>query len=695
MKNNPLNDTSLRWLTLLVGLLLVIGLSACGVDLAGDITPPPGIQSTTASQPAPVTIAYPLVPPDPSQGQAIYAQNCAPCHGNTGQGDGPQAANLPNPVSAIGQLDIARASVPSNWFQIVTNGNINRYMPGFITGLDDRQRWDVLAYVYSLSMTPDILAQGQKVYAANCAGCHGATGKGDGPQSAGLSVQVPDFTAQDRLSQKSDNDLNNEIKQGISQGSSPAMPAFASQLSDADLWAVTSYVRALTFTNIPGVNLAVVNGNATPAASAAATSGTDASGTPQASTPTGQATPGGTDLTSQASSPSPTLETTLSVTTTPAIVNGTPVPVGSAHGKLILPADISSLPANLTVSLLGFDSNVTQVSSASASVLADGTFQFTNVPMPSGISFMTSVIFNKVTFNSSPSAGSAGANLDLPITIYDTSTDASGLTVDRLHVFFDFSTSNVLQVVELYIISNPTNKAIVAKDGQALVYFDLPKDATNLQFQDGVLGQRYIQTATGFGDTQAILPGSSQTQELFAFYIAYPGKADLSLPITMPVSAAVVMLPVGGVNLNSNQLVDSGQQSVQGQNFHIYTTSNIPAKTNLGMTIAGLPSAAATTTGTPSNSTSSILIGGGVFLIAVVAVGAFFYRSRRRRSSILAEYDEPETPEDDVDTLIDAIAALDDLHKAGNLPTPAYQQRRAEMKERLKKRMQETGTLPK
>ena len=138
--------------------------------------------------------------------------------------------------------------------------------------------------------------------------------------------------------------------------------------------------------------------------------------------------------------------------------------MGSAHGKLILPADITSLPPGLTVNLLGFDSNLNQVSSASAPVQPDGTFQFTSVPMPSGISFVASVDFNNVTFNSSPSAGSADANLDLPITIYDTSTVTSALAVDRLHVFFDFSTPNVVQVIELYLISNPTNKAIVAKD---------------------------------------------------------------------------------------------------------------------------------------------------------------------------------------------------------------------------------------
>jgi hypothetical protein len=38
---------------------------------------------------------------------------------------------------------------------------------------------------------------------------------------------------------------------------------------------------------------------------------------------------------------------------------------------------------------------------------------------------------------------------------------------------------------------------------------------------------------------------------------------------------------------------------------------------------------------------------------------------------------------DDPDALMDAIIALDDLHKAGELPEEAYQQRRAALKDRL------------
>src|SRR5512135_101032 len=83
-------------------LLLASLLSACSFSLAADITPPPGSEQNppiAATQLAPINgPLYPLVPPNHVGGNAIYTERCAPCHGDTGMGDGPQASQLPNPV---------------------------------------------------------------------------------------------------------------------------------------------------------------------------------------------------------------------------------------------------------------------------------------------------------------------------------------------------------------------------------------------------------------------------------------------------------------------------------------------------------------------------------------------------------------------------------------------------------------------
>src|SRR5512135_2516626 len=187
------------WVILLLPLLL----AAC--SLASDITPPPGYSPPVLPTAAPAS--YPLVPPDPSQGAATFTDKCAPCHGATGMGDGPQAANLANPVAPIGSADLARQAKPADWYNIVTNGQMAQYMPPFSGSLTDRQRWDVIAYVLSLSSSPQLVDEGKTIYADNCAACHGASGRGDGPQAASAGAKVPNWSDLSRLAQFSAQDI--------------------------------------------------------------------------------------------------------------------------------------------------------------------------------------------------------------------------------------------------------------------------------------------------------------------------------------------------------------------------------------------------------------------------------------------------------------------------------------------------------
>ncbi len=143
--------------------LLAAGcLSACGVSLAGDVTPGPNALVSGLNTPEPVQ--HPQLPPDPAAGAALYAQSCLACHGATGLGDGEQGAQLPFPPSAIGAAVTARGASPEHWFQRVSEGRITRYMPPFAQSLSVQERWDVLAYVYSLSLTPELLQRGAGLY---------------------------------------------------------------------------------------------------------------------------------------------------------------------------------------------------------------------------------------------------------------------------------------------------------------------------------------------------------------------------------------------------------------------------------------------------------------------------------------------------------------------------------------------------
>lgn len=124
--------------------------------------------------------AIPFLPPDAAAGAAIYEQQCVACHGPDGKGNGPQAAVIRaqgRQVPSLVESARARAVSPGEWHRTITVGRIQNLMPGFSGSLNGQQRWDVLAYVWALGTSPQTLEAGKRLYAQQCAACHGDNGE--------------------------------------------------------------------------------------------------------------------------------------------------------------------------------------------------------------------------------------------------------------------------------------------------------------------------------------------------------------------------------------------------------------------------------------------------------------------------------------------------------------------------------------
>lgn len=77
--------------------------------------------------------------------RAVYLDKCANCHGDTGKGDGPDAASYyPHPASLA---DASRMEGKSDGelFYRITNGR--RPMPAFKKRLSDEQRWELVLLI--------------------------------------------------------------------------------------------------------------------------------------------------------------------------------------------------------------------------------------------------------------------------------------------------------------------------------------------------------------------------------------------------------------------------------------------------------------------------------------------------------------------------------------------------------------------
>jgi mono/diheme cytochrome c family protein len=104
----------------------------------------------------------------------------------------------------------------------------------------------VLAPALGLAQSKGDAKAGKTKYDANCVGCHGATGKGDGPAAAALNPKPGDMTDGKAMKALNDKFLFDIIKDGgASQKKSPIMPGSAKKLNDQEISDIVAYIRSL------------------------------------------------------------------------------------------------------------------------------------------------------------------------------------------------------------------------------------------------------------------------------------------------------------------------------------------------------------------------------------------------------------------------------------------------------------------
>ena len=107
--------------------------------------------------------AVPAAPPEPARAAALYAQQCAVCHGPTGHGDGPAAAGLDPPPIAF--TDAARAAqrTPFALYEVISQGVSGTGMASF-AALPEGDRWALAFYVGSLAYSPQARTDGEALW---------------------------------------------------------------------------------------------------------------------------------------------------------------------------------------------------------------------------------------------------------------------------------------------------------------------------------------------------------------------------------------------------------------------------------------------------------------------------------------------------------------------------------------------------
>jgi hypothetical protein len=290
----------------------------------------------------------------------------------------------------------------------------------------------------------------------------------------------------------------------------------------------------------------------------------------------------------------------------------------------------ASLPAGLTASLHGI-LNQQETLNLSTPLNPDGTYAFEKVGLTNGMEFLVAVQYGPVSFLSAGAVfDGTKSSYDQPVTIYDSSSDLASLSLSQLHIQASFSTPGEIQLDEIYVLTNPGKTAVtVSTDGTSLPFASLPKGALQPSINLSQGSAPLLMADTGF----AMLPGASD---------------------------------------------------FNGSSYQIYSAGALQDGSTLALTFSGSPQAAATGIVSPA-----LLIGLGILGLLLVAAGLILYLRGRRKALATgqAEAIDPEAIDDETARLADTILALDDRFAAGKIDQNAYQQQRAELKEKLKERL--------
>src|SRR5215471_14383376 len=207
-------------------------------------------------------------------GQRVYEQNCAACHGDKGDGKGPQADKVKTkPRDFTGGIYKFR-STPSgslpldqDIFRTISRGVRGTSMLAQLQ-LSEQERWAVVhslkafskrfkeerpGHTVAIPRAPapngKLVALGKSKYEeAGCEQCHGPGGKGDGPSAKDLKddwgnpILPADLTLTPLKSGPTPEDLYRTISTGLN---GTPMPSYAKVLSAKERSALVWYILSI------------------------------------------------------------------------------------------------------------------------------------------------------------------------------------------------------------------------------------------------------------------------------------------------------------------------------------------------------------------------------------------------------------------------------------------------------------------
>jgi len=427
---------------------------------------------------------------------------------------------------------------------------------------------------------------------------------------------------------------------------------------------------------------------------------------------------------------------------TPVPESGTPVAASqgtlTVRGRLIQgTVDGAPIPPGLAMQLYALDVNGNLVDAYETTSNDDGTYEFPNVTRAPGDGYLVKVQYADVPQGAQISAiQGTEQEITRDVTVYERTTDPSSIAITWLQMLVNYAPINQFGIeVRLGLELANTGDKIVTTDETAgpsdwfvSVKMDMPVGAFGIQPMQPEGSERYVVGEVNgvpvVSDTWPLRPGQAHSITI-AYYLPYKDGAVLDQSFNYPVVDASVLLPNDTVSFKSDQFdsqgdwryrithagvqvtaLQPGEQINPASDFTLVKSYDLlkplPANQRMIFELAGRPTRTIDLMSPTSkasdigrdNTLPMILAAAGMAVIALA--GVLYWRQRKAVSLPTAvrapgkqDTWQPPGASADRDTVLKAVADLDDAYEAGELDDETYHERRDVLMERLLPLMEE------
>ena len=321
---------------------------------------------------------------------------------------------------------------------------------------------------------------------------------------------------------------------------------------------------------------------------------------------------------------------------------------------------------------------------------AGGRFRFTVPPPDSSDVLVVSTRHHGIGYFSEPLQPSQGAPAPLVLAVFDTSATGVPLHVGMRHVVLTSERNGVRRVLDIFQVANTGGATRVGRDSAAPVWSArLPEGVVSPQPGEGDLPPATIRFDEGRVLVAAPFPPG--LKQVVVTYDLPNDARSLTVPIDQPTERLELFVEDSTSVPTGGDLYPDDPVNIEGRTFRRYAADSLAAGDTPAISLSAVASRRRDTTWVVIVVAALTLAGATWYVVrrrpqAPVSTGAPAGPRRprgRRHSELAAEPDE---------RLTAMIAALDDRFAGREQDTPApawqtYQQRRAELKEELARRL--------